>query len=283
MSESLARSRLLSLLPGLIEKLNQFLALVPTLIEEFEKWDAGKSDFPWPVEIEQNVRLAAGYLEGMELKPEAIFLIEDLERIWKTGIDVWVERLGGPVYLEQVEGLRVVRINTIRYALARLVERLQTIRQIVEGEQETSHGKGATPINGPDASLTGGQKPGKGTVDSDAGIETLEESERNAIMKEMKPADKKAYFSFQYAETQAEQKLEDQEAYKLLSEKGIQAGKGDLGEMTDYDLPSFDTWSRQLRNARNALKEQKYKRRGQPMRTRSIVGGNQIENQRNED
>ena len=64
---------------------------------------------------------------------------------------------------------------------------------------------------------------------------------------------RKAYLAFQYAETLNGRRLEDREAYDWLRENGIDQGKGDVGELIDYKLPAFDTWSRQLRNARNLL------------------------------
>ena len=81
---------------------------------------------------------------------------------------------------------------------------------------------------------------------------------------ELVPADRKAYLSFEYVQTKAGKKLEDQEAYRLLEEEGI-SEKGDAGELTDYDLPAYDTWTRQVRRARNALGGQKYQsRRNRP-------------------
>jgi hypothetical protein len=93
------------------------------------------------------------------------------------------------------------------------------------------------------------------------------------------PAERKAYLAFFLAESKQGCRLEDREAHKLLDEEGISTDQGDLGELTDYELPNFDTWSRQLRRARMALQEQKYKRRGKAPATRSIVKGSQLENQ----
>jgi len=78
----------------------------------------------------------------------------------------------------------------------------------------------------------------------------------------------------------AERRLEDREAYDWLDENGIDTEKGDLGELTDYKLPAFHTWSRQLRNGRQPLGEQKYTRRKGRAAGKSIVGGHKIEYQR---
>jgi hypothetical protein len=99
---------------------------------------------------------------------------------------------------------------------------------------------------------------------------------------DLEPADQKAYLAFQCAESKAGKKLEDREAHDLLKEEGIPDRAGDKGKLIDYRLPSFDTWAKQLRNARKALGEQKYKRRGRARIGRSIVAGDQIETQHDE-
>jgi hypothetical protein len=114
--------------------------------------------------------------------------------------------------------------------------------------------------------------------------ETLSGPAREAVLRKLEPADRTAYFSFQYAETKAEKRLEDQEAYRLLKEEGIPTDKGDLGELTDYCLPSFDTWSRQLRNARKALGERKYTPRdGRDAGSHSVVPERGVEFQRGDE
>ncbi len=80
--------------------------------------------------------------------------------------------------------------------------------------------------------------------------------------------------------TGAGKRPQDREAYDWLKENGIDADKGDVGELADYRLPAFDTWGKQLRNARKPLGEQKYTRRGGRPTGRSIVAGKEIEYQR---
>jgi hypothetical protein len=70
---------------------------------------------------------------------------------------------------------------------------------------------------------------------------------------------------------------------KYSRENGIDTDKGDVGELADYELPASDTWSRQLRNARKPLGEQKYTRRAGRAAGRSIVAGKEIEYQRGGD
>jgi hypothetical protein len=100
--------------------------------------------------------------------------------------------------------------------------------------------------------------------------------DREAVLRDLTPAVRRAYFAFQYAESKAGKRLQDHEAYKLLQDEGVPADKGDVGELTDYELPTFDTWSRQLREARRPLREQKYSPRGGRSRGRSVVKRDEI-------
>jgi hypothetical protein len=90
-----------------------------------------------------------------------------------------------------------------------------------------------------------------------------------------------AYLAFEYAESMNGRKLEDREVYEWLHEYGIDTEKGDVGELTDYELPgSLETFRRYLSTARKALGENKYTRRGGRKHGGSIVRSNQIEYQR---
>jgi len=103
---------------------------------------------------------------------------------------------------------------------------------------------------------------------------------REAVLRQLEPADRKAYFACQYAESKAERQLQDREAYQLLQDEGIPTDKGDLGELEGYVLPSFDTWAKQLRNARKPLGEQKYTQRAGRQTGGSIAKANEIERDR---
>jgi hypothetical protein len=108
-------------------------------------------------------------------------------------------------------------------------------------------------------------------------------AKRKEVLEGLQPADRKAYFAYQYAETMAEKRLQDREAYDWLNENGIDASKGDVGELAEYKLPAFDTWAKQLRNARRPLGEQKYTPRGGRAAGRSIVAEKEVEYQRGSD
>ncbi len=64
---------------------------------------------------------------------------------------------------------------------------------------------------------------------------------------DLQPADRKAYFSFLYAEAKKNVRLEDREAYEYLKTEGISIEGHELGELSDYVLPTFATWAKQLR------------------------------------
>ncbi len=104
---------------------------------------------------------------------------------------------------------------------------------------------------------------------------------REAVLRDLKSSARKAYLAFQYAETMNGRRMEDREAYDWLHENGIDQGKGDLGELTDYELPdSLETFRRYLGTARKSLGESKYTKRGGRKHGRSIVRGNEIEYQK---
>jgi len=104
---------------------------------------------------------------------------------------------------------------------------------------------------------------------------------RKIALGQLEPAYRKAYYAYQHAESKAGKCLADDEAYDFLKENGID-DESDQEEpgLTDYELPSRETWKRYLREARKALGEQKHRRRGRPTITRSIVKGDQIEHQK---
>jgi len=106
--------------------------------------------------------------------------------------------------------------------------------------------------------------------------------ERTAILQGLRPAHRKAYLAFQYAESKAGKPLQDHEAYERLEAEDFGTVKDDFSELTDYDLPCRATWTRQVRYARNAIGDQKYTRRSGRC-GRSIVAGREIEYQRGGD
>ena len=106
-------------------------------------------------------------------------------------------------------------------------------------------------------------KPDESEGDSGAGSTSVQSKipsdvTREAVFNQLEPAARKAYLACQYAETMNTRTLQDWGAHEWLKENGIHQDKGDLGELTDYQLPAFETWSRYVRKARKALGEQKY-------------------------
>lgn len=71
-----------------------------------------------------------------------------------------------------------------------------------------------------------------------------------------KPSERKAYLSFKLAEAKTGRRLQDREAYNFLTE--VDWSEHGTKELSDYKLPSFVTWVRQLRTARAATNERKY-------------------------
>ncbi len=86
---------------------------------------------------------------------------------------------------------------------------------------------------------------------------------REAVLQQLEPADQKAYCTYAYAETNLGTTT-DRQAYQYLSDNGLPDEK-DSPELArvlaNYTLPTFATWSKQLRNARRTLGEQKHTRR----------------------
>lgn len=105
------------------------------------------------------------------------------------------------------------------------------------------------------------------------------EPNRYAALDKLKPAHRKAWFSFVYAEAKSKRRLEDRDAYNWIEENGIDPDEEQSGELVDYKLPSFETWDRYLREARKATGEQKYTPRRGRETGRSVVKGSKIEQQ----
>ncbi|GAG04723.1 unnamed protein product, partial [marine sediment metagenome] len=113
--------------------------------------------------------------------------------------------------------------------------------------------------------------------------EQLSVPQQTDILKRLQPAQRKAYLSYEFTESKAGKRLEDRDAYNLLQDERFSEDADDLRELTDYELPAFDTWTRHLRSARNALDEQKYTRRhGRPLGG-SVVKADEIEYQHGDD
>jgi len=105
-------------------------------------------------------------------------------------------------------------------------------------------------------------------------VSTNASSEANlaTILAGCTDAPRKAYLSYKYAEHQNEKKLDVRPAYDWLIEHGYDDAEG----LADYQLPAFDTWSRQDREVRSKLGEQKYQPRAGRATGGSVVNQNEI-------
>lgn len=99
---------------------------------------------------------------------------------------------------------------------------------------------------------------------------------RAEVLRKLRPAERKAFLSYEHAERRAGRALRDADAHKLLQEHGFCDDRGDAGELTDYELPEFETWSRQLRSARSRLGASKYTRRASRAKGRSVVNAKDL-------
>ncbi|MGA2062453.1 MAG: hypothetical protein ABSG67_18375 [Thermoguttaceae bacterium] len=109
---------------------------------------------------------------------------------------------------------------------------------------------------------------------------------KEAILRELAPADRKAYYSYCWVENKMQTQVTDQQAYQWLKENGLPDEKDfpELAvEFNDYNLPVFSTWTRQLRKARKELRQQKYGSRAARTSGGSIVREREIEHQQDED
>jgi hypothetical protein len=109
--------------------------------------------------------------------------------------------------------------------------------------------------------------------------------DREAILRSLEPAELKAYYAYAYAEMNLGDTTVRQ-AYDWLSDNGLPDEKDSpelAEELAGYKLPSFDTWSRQLRSATKALGEQRYTRRAGRSSGGSVIPGSALDSQRDPD
>jgi hypothetical protein len=112
--------------------------------------------------------------------------------------------------------------------------------------------------------------------------EILSGAAREAVLRQLEPADLKAYYAYAFAEMKLGATT-DQQAYQWLSDNGLPDEKDspELAKtLVGYTLPTFATWSKQLRNARRALGEQKHGRRaGRTPGGASVVHASDLDSQ----
>jgi hypothetical protein len=135
-------------------------------------------------------------------------------------------------------------------------------------------------------------KPGEGEGNDGAGSKTVEpkplsDAAREAVLRQLEPAVRKAYRAFHHVASKVEKRpedLEDRDAHDWLKENGIDPDKGDLGDLMDYKPPkSLDTFRRYLSTARDALGENKYTPRAGRSRGPSVARGDEIEYQKGDE
>jgi len=105
-------------------------------------------------------------------------------------------------------------------------------------------------------------------------------AEREGILRTLEPADRKAYYTYAYAETKLGATT-DRQAYQWLKDNGLPDERESLELaklLAGYTLPTFATWTRKLRNARRVLEEQKHtSRAGRAAGSGSIVGSRELD------
>ncbi|HEX5443977.1 MAG TPA: hypothetical protein VFW87_09125 [Pirellulales bacterium] len=126
-------------------------------------------------------------------------------------------------------------------SIANLEHAIGIIRAAVPATSRTQ-----PPANVPEPPATGGSEKGEGVGKS-----------RAEILQSLAISVREAYLAYELAETTKSKRLQDREAYEYIRGNGLPDKGGDLGELTDYEVPDFDTWARYLRRARNALGDHK--------------------------
>ena len=123
-------------------------------------------------------------------------------------------------------------------------------------------------------SLCGAAKPEQG-----------DEPDQEEVLRQLEPADRKAYYTYAYAESKLGTTT-DRQAYDWLRDNGLPDERDSpelASELAGYRLPIFATWSKQTRNARKELNKPKHARRAGRPTGRSIARGRDIEHQRGGD
>ena len=121
-----------------------------------------------------------------------------------------------------------------------------------------------------DAKGTGQEKSGAGS-----------DKTREELLAELKPADQKAYYAYAYAEMNLG-RTTDPQAHQWLTDNGLPEERDSpelARELAGYKLPTLATWSKQVRNARKVLGEQKRSQRAGRVTGRSIIQGRELDHQ----
>ena len=116
--------------------------------------------------------------------------------------------------------------------------------------------------------------PSSIVISSSKSVQPNQNDDKSTTVDELRRGEKKALYAYNVAEQRNDRELTDIEAHRWLKEH---IAASDHGDESDYNLPSFDTWSRYLRQARRKLGQSKYHRQADRTSGRSIVKANQID------
>jgi hypothetical protein len=73
--------------------------------------------------------------------------------------------------------------------------------------------------------------------------------------------------------------LTDPQAWNWLNEHEVPGDRGDIGELKDYTLPAYETFTRYLSAARTELGANKHSPRAGRSHGRSVVRRDQVESE----
>lgn len=164
---------------------------------------------------------------------------------------------------------------------------LKTWLQGIAARRDLGPAKTSEKAGNADAGPPPAAKTQQGEGDGGDGATTPPAAKTEA---DLQPADRKAYYAYSWAEGRLLEagatRVTDREAYDWLQENGLPDEKDSLQlatEFAGYRLPAFDTWNKQVRNARKVLGDQKHQKRAGRAAGRSIARGRAIERQHGAD
>jgi hypothetical protein len=265
----------------------RLLGLLDDLIGRLEQCLSAPEGF-YPTGLTESVPLAAQYLTQIGMAPDGKLLLDDFNRlVLGAGFDLlltddaarspdsveWLREKFGPFPHPAVDpvdpgSLRDIRIQALRGGLHSLTCRLRTIRRLVE--ECLSAGTLAGPVSlssagcGQAESIPG-EGEGAGNPEETIGPASPDVTERPKLT----PSREKAIRQYNDAVDKNPAQLNgatDLEVYDWLKEHAE-------GEQ----LPSFATWARYLREARDYYDAHKYTPKAGRSTGKSVVRRDQVE------
>lgn len=172
---------------------------------------------------------------------------KDALNAWKTTIEEMIREtlgvLNNPEEADRMQANLVADLELIRHVAPELIS---------DAREDVGEPEAPEAAASPDKPADEAGPARKGDADGEG----------------MTKAVRLAGLSFEYAEVKQGGRLEDREAFDYLKEHDFDR---DADELSDYILPSFETWTRYLRLWRKHMNQSKYRRRHRPKETRSIV------------